>query len=93
MLNGLGDSLVDHVRKKVQEGHELRVTFDNFDLSILTKIIVKAYQNCMWFTVASNNKLILSFASRFVTLMWNNATFPPLYCQSLSGDGGEWLCV
>jgi len=47
MLNGLGDSLVDHVRKKVQEGHELRVTFDNFDLSILTKIIVKAYQNCM----------------------------------------------
>lgn len=45
MLDDLGDGLVDHVRERVQEGHELRITFDNFDFQILTNIIVKGYQN------------------------------------------------
>lgn len=45
MLDDLGDGIVDHVREKVQEGHELRMTFDNFDFRILTNIIVKGYQN------------------------------------------------
>ena len=45
MLDDLGDGLVDHVREKVQQGSELRVTFDNFDFRILTNIIVKGYQN------------------------------------------------
>lgn len=45
MLDDLGEGLVDHVREKVQEGHELRITFDNFDFRILTNIIVKGYQN------------------------------------------------
>ena len=45
MLDDLGDGLVDHVREKVQQGNELRVTFDNFDFRIFTNIIVKGYQN------------------------------------------------
>lgn len=45
MLDDLGEGLVDHVREKVQEGHELRITFDNFDFRILTNFIFKGYQN------------------------------------------------
>ena len=45
MLDDLGDSLVEHIREKVQEGQELRVTFDNFDFRVLANIIVKGHQN------------------------------------------------
>lgn len=44
-LDDLGDGLLDHIREKVQEEKEMRVTFDNFEFRILTNIIVKGYQN------------------------------------------------
>ena len=36
MLDDLGGGLVDHMRKNVHKGHELCITFDNFDFRILT---------------------------------------------------------
>ena len=45
MLDDLGDDFIDHIRGKVQEGRELRVTFDNFDFRVLANIIVNGHQN------------------------------------------------
>ena len=45
MLDDLGDGVIDHIRGKVQEGLELRPTFDNFDFRVLANIIVKGHQN------------------------------------------------
>ena len=45
MLDDLDDGLIDHIRRKIQEGLELRVTFDKFDFQVLANIIVKGHQN------------------------------------------------
>ena len=45
MLDDLDGGLIDHIRGKVKEGLELRVTFDNFDFQVLANIIVKGHQN------------------------------------------------
>ena len=45
MLDELGAGLIHTIKKMLQDGHELRFTFDNFDFRILTNIIIKGYQN------------------------------------------------
>lgn len=60
MLDDLGDSLVEHIREKVQEGQELRVTFDNFDFQVLANIIVKGHQNSDMHWTGSHSLLPLT---------------------------------
>lgn len=45
ILDDLQDGIADHIRKMVDKGKEIRVTFDNFDFRILTNIIINGYQN------------------------------------------------
>ena len=65
MLDTMDQSGIQHIRKLVNEGRELRIIFDNFDFKILTNIILKGKSNKVFIIGLHINRYKFNFSFFF----------------------------